>query len=73
MIRFNCSECNRTYRVSDKYANKRVRCKDCGGINRIPPMDNDTVAKVDSVAAYNNLLKELAKAEKTAPIVETTS
>lgn len=71
MIRFSCSECSQSYRVSDDYAGKRVRCKGCNHINTIPQPENDaTAGSGDSIAAYNNLLQELSKAEKNAPTVE---
>ncbi len=70
MIKFNCSECGQSYRVSDEYAGKRVRCKGCSQINTIPQAENETVGNGDSLAAYNNLLKELSKAEKNTPALE---
>ena len=73
MIKFSCSECGKSYRVSDKYAGKHVRCKGCGRVNRIPLSENETVGSGDSVAALNNLLKELWKVEKTAPTIEIES
>lgn len=70
MIKFSCSECGQSYRVSDEYAGKRVRCKGCSQVNTIPQPESDTVGSGDSIAAYNNLLKELSEVEKTAPTVE---
>jgi phage FluMu protein Com len=70
MSKISCSECGRVYRVSDQYAGKRIRCKDCSQINTIPQPENETVGNGDSVANLNNLLRELAKAEKAAPDVE---
>ena len=70
MIKFKCSECGQSYRVSDEYAGKRVRCKGCSQVNMIPQRENDTVGSGDSIAAYNNLLRELSKVEKNAPTIE---
>ena len=71
MIKFSCSGCGRVYRVSDKYAGKRIRCKDCSSqINTIPQPKNETLGNGDSVARLNNLLRELGKDEKVAPVVE---
>ena len=70
MIKISCSECGRVYRVSDKYAGKRIRCKVCSQINTIPQPENETLGNDDSVANLNNLLRELARAEKAAPVVE---
>ena len=71
MIKFRCSECDRVYRVSDGYAGKRVRCRMCSQVNTIPQLENETLGNGDSVSAYNDLLKELAKAEKDAPTLES--
>ena len=70
MIKFYCSQCAQSYRVSDEYAGKRVKCKNCNQVNTIPQAGDETVGSGDSIAAYNNLLKELSEAEKTAPTVE---
>jgi predicted Zn finger-like uncharacterized protein len=70
MIKFTCSNCAQSYRVSDEYAGKRVRCKACNNINTIPAPKPEVSANEDSITAYNNLLLELSKAEKQAPTVE---
>jgi len=70
MIKFSCSECGQVYRVSDEYVGKRVRCKACSQVNTIPQPENEMLGNGDSILAYNNLLKELAKAEKAAAAVE---
>ena len=43
MIKFVCSECGQSYRVSERYAGKRVRCKNCSRVNMIPLSVNETV------------------------------
>ena len=70
MIRFDCFKCGHSYRVPDKYAGKRVRCKECGEINLIPAVELETVGCGDSVANLNSLLKELSEYEKQAPAQE---
>lgn len=70
MIKFTCSNCAQSYRVSDEYAGKRVRCKACNHVNTIPTPEPEPVDKEDSITAYNNLLLELSKAEKQAPTVD---
>lgn len=70
MIEFDCSKCGRRYRVSDQYAGKRVRCRQCTTINLIPASEPEKVSCGDSVAAYNDLLNELLKYEKQAPAIE---
>jgi len=73
MIKFDCSKCGRSYRVSDQYAGKRVRCRECGIVNTIPAAKREPVGCGDSVTAYNNLLLELSKFEKQAPSLEIDS
>lgn len=70
MIKFTCSECAQSYRVSDEYAGKRVRCKACNHVNTIPDPKSVTTGSGDSIAAYNNLLEELSKIEKQAPTMD---
>jgi len=70
MIKFDCIKCGKSYRVSDQYAGKRVRCRECSTINQIPTAEPETVSCGDSVAAYNSLLNELLKCEKQAPSLE---
>lgn len=78
MIVFKCSKCSQEYKVADEYAGKRARCKTCENINTIPspqakskgPQQPFIVSSGDSVAAYNDLLQELLKQEKSAPAFE---
>lgn len=76
MIKFTCSQCAQSYRVSDEYAGKRVRCKACNNVNTIPASKIEIATKTgseDSITAYNNLLLELSKCEKQAPAVDVES
>ena len=61
MIKFKCSKCEKSYRVADEYAGKRVRCKECSTVNTIPSPPQETASSGDSVATYNSLLEELSK------------
>lgn len=70
MIKFSCSECGQAYRVSGEYAGKSVRCKRCRQINTIPQHEKDGLGSGNSLIAYDNLLRELAEDEKTAPALE---
>ena len=70
MIKFSCGECGKVFRISDQYAGKHVRCKGCNRVNTIPWPQDEALGKGDSVAMYNALLRELAKAEESAPTVE---
>jgi len=71
MIKFDCSKCGHSYRVSDEYAGKRVRCRECTTINMISAPEPEKVGCGDSVAAYDSLLRELSKCEQQAPSLET--
>ena len=75
MIKFSCSKCDKAYRVSDDYAGKKVRCKECQTVNMIPAAQpaQPEVGCGDSIAAYNNLLQELSKYEQQAPPIEMES
>jgi hypothetical protein len=79
VITFKCSKCGHEYRVADEYAGKKARCKSCENVNLIPAAPGKPVQPTkssgngDSVAAYNDLLQELLKQEKTAPSVEMDS
>jgi hypothetical protein len=76
VITFKCSKCGQEYRVADEYAGKKARCKSCENVNLIPggAVKQSGTGKDsgngDTVAAYNSLLQELLKQEKTAPSVE---
>jgi len=70
MIKFDCVKCGHSYRVSDEYAGKRVRCRECGTINKISAPEREKVGCGDSIAAFNNLLQELSKCEREAPSLE---
>ena len=70
MIKFDCIKCKHSYRVADKYAGKRVRCRECSTINQIPAAEPEKISCGDSVAAFNSLLDELSKFEQQAPTLE---
>ena len=70
MIKFDCSKCRHSYKVSEEYAGKRVRCKECSTVNTIPAAERELVGCGDSIAAYNKLLQELSKFEKQAPALD---
>ena len=63
MIKFECTKCKHSYRVSDQYASKRMRCKVCGEIITIPSVKIETVSCEDSLANLNFLLHELSEYE----------
>jgi hypothetical protein len=76
VITFKCSKCGHQYKVEDIHAGKKARCKSCENVNTIPAAAGKPAAtgrvpgSGDTVAAYNSLLQELLKQEKTAPSVE---
>jgi hypothetical protein len=77
MITFKCSKCGYEYKVADEHAGKKARCKSCENVNLIPSAPAKPAQSAispggsgDTVAAYNSLLQELLKQEKSAPSVE---
>jgi len=41
MIKFDCQMCGHNYQVPDKYAGKKVRCKECNEIFIVPILNDD--------------------------------
>ncbi|MBY0229892.1 MAG: hypothetical protein K2W96_11475 [Gemmataceae bacterium] len=39
MIRFDCDDCERPFKVGDDYAGKLIRCPDCKSAVRVPPAE----------------------------------
>jgi len=70
MIKFDCFKCGHSYNVSDRYAGKQMRCKECGEINMIPSIEPEAVSCGDSVANLNLLLQELSEYEAHAQTME---
>ncbi len=66
MIEFRCQKCGQSYRVADDYAKKRVRCKQCSTIIQASSGKSERVQPGKSLAAFPQLLQELAEDEKTA-------
>ena len=64
MIQFSCGKCQKSYKVQDKYAGKRVKCKQCQEVCVVP---EPNPCSGDSLAAFNNLITELGKDEAKAP------
>lgn len=52
-IAFQCQECNKRYRTSDERAGKRVKCKECGAIILVPPIDEPERSE-DGTAIYRH-------------------
>jgi hypothetical protein len=46
MLEFRCKACDRGFRIEDKYAGKRVKCK-CGRITRAPELKLDKLEELD--------------------------
>ncbi len=63
MITFACKKCGSTYKLSDEYAGKRVRCKKCSHVIEIK-----AAAAVDeSMPDFDSLFTALAEEERSAP------
>ena len=61
-IRFNCSDCGKDYKVPDRYAGKKVKCKGCGATIRVPA-EGEEKAKTSSKKS-KRVSATSAKAEK---------
>ncbi|MGL4555794.1 MAG: hypothetical protein ACRC33_31890, partial [Gemmataceae bacterium] len=44
MIRFNCSECDRPFKVADEHAGKSIRCPGCKGVIKVPAEEEEEPA-----------------------------
>ncbi|APZ94234.1 suppressor of fused domain protein [Fuerstiella marisgermanici] len=56
-IVFKCHACDKRYKVSDERANKRVKCKQCGTVIEVPPLDEPEEA-TDGTAIYRHEARE---------------
>jgi hypothetical protein len=80
MVNFKCSKCDQKFSVPDKYAGKRIRCKQCNFINTVPgaksPASDVDSKEMDLSLDFMNqdsdVFQALLKHEKEAPSVETT-
>ncbi len=71
MIQFSCEKCKKAYRIPDNFAGKKVRCKQCGVTTQVPVASHEKTGSDESVAAFNQLLEQLAQDEKTLPAMES--
>lgn len=75
MIEFNCENCGQTYNISDKYAEKKIRCKSCSHVNTVPaPMSEflcgDLKYAEDGITPdFDDIFSALLKQEREAPSV----
>ena len=69
MIRFTC-QCGKQYQVSEKYAGKKVRCKKCNNMVRVPSDNNEDSAVIvtNIIEVSDNRQTIDAKSEPPAPI-----
>lgn len=49
-ISFQCTTCKKPYKVSDKLAGKKIRCKQCNGVTRVPGQKVKAVTAPQPVA-----------------------
>ena len=56
MIETNCPQCKKTFALDDKLAGQTVRCKDCGGIFKVPMpvVDGIEVVAASQSGSYYN-------------------
>lgn len=73
MITFSCTKCKAAYRVSDKFAGKKVRCSKCKEINAISPPKTDMDLNLEDIEDdYNDTFEQLLKWERQAPPAEVS-
>ena len=71
VITFQCKKCNAAYRVSDKFAGKKVRCSKCKEINIISTPKTGTNLDIeDAENDYLDTFQQLLKWEQQAPPAE---
>jgi len=68
MIQFTCGGCGHTYRVPDKYAGKKVRCKECELVNRIPIPEASAVIVDEEVLPVTEVPEDYRHEPATAPL-----
>ena len=71
MINFRCTKCKTSFRVSDEYEGKKVRCSKCKQVNSI--LRHEGEIDLDTTNAekdYFDVFAQLLKWEKQAPPAE---
>lgn len=57
-IKFACKECSKTYKVPEKYAGKRLKCKACGADVRVPSESQSGVSSKRAAAVSKRSIAE---------------
>lgn len=64
-----CS-CSRTYRLPDRYAGKKARCRDCGEPIEVPTQEDDAVEKPAQKRKKGESRSSRSKADRKADKAE---
>lgn len=67
-----CS-CSRTYRLPDRYAGKKARCRDCGEPIEVPTQEDDAVEKPAQKRKKGESRSERSKADRKADKARETT
>ncbi|HIJ67856.1 MAG TPA: hypothetical protein HPP87_09645 [Planctomycetes bacterium] len=78
IVRFECENCGKRFKVSASHAGKRVKCKSCATKIVVPAQDysGQILAGVDHatpeefMASNRHIFEELLRHEQTAPAFE---
>src|SRR3954469_10893943 len=63
-----CDSCRKAFRLDDKFAGKKVRCKACGGVITVPHAAGAAAATTPRATGLNDLDSLLAMEESAAPV-----
>lgn len=70
MIDFSCESCGKQFRVDDKYAGKKAKCKQCGNSIKIPALVEDSVEEEYELATET--LPTQAPSQPQATVTKST-
>src|SRR3954469_22955747 len=63
-----CDSCRKAFRLDDKFAGKKVRCKACGGVITVPHAAGAAAGTAPMAMGLNDLDSLLAMEESAAPV-----
>ena len=77
MIAFTCETCNHSYKVGQKYAERKVRCSSCGSVCLVPKASpalqffyKDIHYASDGITPdFDDIFRALLKQEREAPAI----
>src|SRR5262245_22174512 len=66
-ISFSCEFCRKGYSVDDSLVGRKVRCKDCGCVFRVPPPTHPTAGAVEDPYGLNEAIPPRSSNRQAAP------